>query len=215
MKKVDYLLQQGAKAFWPHLDMVAPLHSAYAKRHGMKYISYRGPYSPGGGWTREPQSHFDMAWKQYSLMLDLVSDKNAGLVMWVDSDAIIVGDEDPRPVMDGYLVGMVWYPKNQLHVGHYHRGTFILRACEQVAGLLKRVMKEGPGVHPHYDQTLLGNYLAEPQWNGKFKRLPLKWNSAVKHKDPDPCIILAWHGMGSIQKRLKPMKAEMKRRGLL
>ena len=212
--KADYLLQQAAEAFWPHLDLVASLHGAYAKRHAMEYISYRGPYPPGGGWTRKPQAHFDMAWKQYSLMLDLVRDKNTGWVFWVDADALIVGDKDPRPVMGDHLVGMVWYPKNRLHIGHYHRGTFFLRACEQVAVLLERVMKNGPGVHPHYDQTLLGAYLAEPQWKGKFKSLPVEWNSAVKHNDPAKCVIRAWHGLGNIHKRFLGMRAEMRRRGL-
>ena len=212
--KVDYLLQQGAKAYWPHLDLVAPLHSAYAKRHGMEYISYRGPYPPGGGWVREPQAHFDMAWKQYALMLDLVRDENTGWVFWVDADAIIVGDEDPRKVMGDCLVGMAWYPKNRLHVGHYQRGSFFLRACEQVAGLLERVIKEGPGQHPHYDQTLLGAYLSEPQWEGKFKALPLEWNSAVKINGPEKCVIRAWHGLGLPPSKFRAMQAEIRRRGL-
>ena len=212
--KVDYLLQQGAKAYWPHLDLVAQLHSAYAKRHRMEYISYRGPYPPGGGWVREPQAHWDIGWKQYSLMLDLLRKDDTGWVFWVDCDAIIVGDEDPRPVMDGYLVGMAWYPKNKRHVGHFHRGTLFLKARDQVVGLIERVLREGPGPPPHWDQGLLNKYLLEPQWKGKLRTLPIEWNSAVKHNDPEKCVIRAWHGLGNIQHRLKAMQAEMKRRGL-
>jgi len=209
--KVDYLFQAGTKAYGPHLDLVSSLHGSYAKLHGLEYTVYRGPY-PASPWPGGLSS--DLQPDGSILMLDLVRDKNTGWVFWVDSDAMIVGNEDPRSVMSGYLVGMAWYPKNAKHAGHLHRGSFFLRACDQVAGLLERVLREGPGPRPHWDQGLLNKYLAEPQWKGKFKTLPIEWNSAVKHNDPVECVIRAWHGMGSIQRRLQLMQAEMKRRGL-
>jgi len=209
--KVDYLLQVGSAAYGPHLDLVSSLHGAYAKLHGMEYVVYRGPY-PTSPWPGGVTS--DQAWKQYSLILDLVRDKNTGLVCYVDSDALIVGNKDPRPVMDGYLAGMTWHPKNEKHAAHFHRGSFFLKACDQVVGLIERVLREGPGPRPHWDQGLLNKYLAEPQWKGKLRTLPSEWNSIVKLGDSEKCVIRAWHGMGSIQRRLQLMQAEMKRRGL-
>jgi len=211
VNKVDYLFQLGTKAFWPHLDLVAPLHSAYAKRHGVEYICYRGPF-PTSPWPGGLAS--DQAWKQYSIMLDLVHDENTGMIFYADADTLIVGDKDPRPVMDGYLVGMTWHPKNRSHIGHYNRGVFFIRACKQVGDLLERVMKNGPDKAPHYDQGLLNKYLAEPQWDGKLKTLPSEWNSIVKLADSEKCVIRAWHGMGNVHKRFQAMQAEMRRRGL-
>ena len=212
--KVDYLFQSGTDVYWPHLDLAASLHSAYAQRHGMEYLCYRGPFLASPWLVNEKlQATFDASWKQWSMMLELVRDKNTGWVFCVDADAIIFGDEDPRPVMEDYLVGMVWYPKNRLHIGHYHRGTFFLRACEQVAELLEHVLEDGPGKHPFYSQGILNGYITKPQWKGKLKRLPLKWNSCVKHNDPKKCVIRAWHGLGNIHKRFLMMQAEMRRRG--
>ena len=212
---VDYLFQSGAEVYWPHLDLVAALHSAYAKRHVMEYICYRGPF-PASPWVapKALQTTFDTVWKQWSLMLELVRDQNTGWVFWVDGDAIIVGDGDPRPLMGGHLVGMAWYPKNAKHVGHFHRGVMLLKGCQEVADVLELVLKNGPGVHPHYDQAILNKYVTEPHWKGKLKMLPIEWNSAAKHNDPRKCFIRAWHGMGPIKSRLPRMQAEMRRRGL-
>ena len=213
--KVDYLFQSGAEVYWPHLDLAASLHSAYAKRHGMEYFCYRGPFTVSPWVASEIlQPTFDTVWKQWALMLKLVRDKNTGWVFWVDADAIIVGDEDPRSVMEDYLVGMAWYPKNRGHIAHYHRGVMLLRACEQMGDLLEHVLEDGPGTHQYYDQGILNKYLAEPQWERKIKTLPLKWNSAVKLNGPEECVIRAWHGMGDIDKRFLMMQAEMRRRGL-
>ena len=213
--KVDYLFQSGAKAYWPHLDLVASLHSAYAKRHGMKYVCYRGPF-PASPWVapKALQTTFDTVWKQWLLMLELIRDQNTGWLFWVDGDAIIVGDKDPRPVMEDCLVGMAWYPENKNHIAHYHRGVMLLRACEQVAELLEHVLEEGPGKHKYYDQGILNRHLTKPQWRGKIKTLPHEWNSCVKINGPEECVIRAWHGMGPIKSRFPRMQAEMRRRRL-
>ena len=211
--KVDYLFQAGTKAYGPHLDLVSSLHGSYAKLHGLEYTVYRGPY-PVSPWKDPGRIGSDQGHKQYVLILELLRKEDTGWVFWVDSDAMIVGNEDPRLVMDGHLVGMAWYPKNAKHAGHFHRGSFFLKAHPQVVELIERILREGPGPRPHWDQGLLNKYLAEPQWKGKFKTLPIEWNSAVKHNDPEECVIRAWHGMGGIHKRFLMMQAEMQRRGL-
>jgi len=199
----DYLLQQGREDYWPHLNLVAPLHRAYAKRHGMKYVSYRGVVIPEWRWG---------GWDHIPLILALVGREDAGWVFWLDADTLIVGDADPRDVMDGYLVGMARHPGPP---EHYNTGVKFLKACKEVGDLLQRVLDSGPGVHPWYEQNFMNQYLAEPQWAGKIKTLPNEWNSTVVLGHPEQCIIRAWHGFSQRPAaRLVAMQREITRRGL-
>jgi len=191
---MDYLLQSACEAYIPMLDLTAERHAAFAKRHGMEFISNRCAVLPdwNGNWDSVP------------LTLDLVKRDDTGLVMYLDADTLIVGDGDPRDALGDYLIGMTRHPGPP---EHYNCGMMLVKACEQVAVLFERMLDNGPGEYPWWEQTILNKLLTEPQWTGKVKTLPHEWNSTVVLKHPERCIVRAWHGYpGGAAGRVKQME---------
>jgi len=43
----DYLLQSARQSYWPHIDLAARVHRAYAERHGLEYVAMHqeGPFT--------------------------------------------------------------------------------------------------------------------------------------------------------------------------
>lgn len=198
----DYLLQAADENFYPLLDLGEPLHRAFAQRHGLEYVIRRERVLPD--WAAN--------WDKVPLLLGLVQREDTDWVYWLDADVLIVGDADPREVMDGYQVGMSYHPGAG---GHYNTGVIFMRACPQVACLLERVLASGPGRPPYYEQTYFNRYLAESHWAGQIVTLPHEWNSTVKLGHPEECVIRAWHGTpGGPKRRAKLMRAEIARRNL-
>jgi hypothetical protein len=201
----DYLLQQGREGYWPLLDLVAPIHQAYADAHDLTYICHKGAVV-----TKWPGY-----WDSVQLMLDLSQDSGTGQVFWMDADVLIVSNADMRDVLGEHLVGMARHPSNQ-HGEHYNCGVLFFRACEQVSDWLRKVLDGGPGEHPYYQQDYMNLYLREPQWAGKVLELPHEWNSTVKLGHPENCNIRAWHGhKGGAVARLQAMQLDIQKRGLL
>ena len=197
----DYLLQQGRRGYWPHLDLTERIHSAYAERHGLQYISHRGAVLP----------EFVGYWDSVPLMLDLVTREDTGFVAWLDADTLICDDADPREALGDYLVGMA------RHAGppeHYNCGVLFVRACPQTRGWLQWVLDEAPGSFPWYQQTVMNRLLTDPQWDGRVLTLPNEWNSTVGQGHSPGCHIRAWHGTGTVPERVAMMRAEIERRGL-
>lgn len=199
---VDYLAQQGREDYWPHLDLVASIHEAFARHHGLTYIVERHAEQrfPWGGWDK------------LAFLIDLLARPDTGWVFWVDADALIVGDTDPRIAMSKELIGMARHPGPP---EHYNCGVMFLRGDLRVVRWMRRVLERGPGGLPYYEQDIMNELLAGPEWEGLVKTLPHEWNSTVKHRHPTDCYIRAWHGMqGGPPARLKLMEAEIKQRDL-
>jgi hypothetical protein len=192
----DYLLQQGREEYYPCLDLVAPIHQDWADRNRLEYVVRRGAVLPD--WTGH--------WDGVELMLDLVQREGTGYVFWLDADTLVVKDCDPRAVMRGYDVAMTRHPGPP---EHYNCGVLFLRACRGVVDLLSRMLDEGPGVWPWYQQDLLNRCLAEPHWEGRVLTLPHEWNSTAILGHPESCFIRAWHGWpgGSWARYLEMRKA--------
>lgn len=200
---VDYLVQQGREEYWPHLDMVYPRHRTFAAWHGMGYIAQYDAEQQfaWGGWDKLP------------LLIELLEREDTGWVFWVDADAVIVSDADPRTAMGEELIGMARHPGPP---EHYNCGVMFLRGDPRVADWLRRALARAPGGPPYHEQTIMNELLDAPEWAGLVKTLPHVWNSTVKHGHPVDCHIRAWHGMpGGPAARLAPMRAELERRGLL
>lgn len=188
---MDYLVQHGRKAYWQMLDLTNKRHAEYARRHGMSFISHRGPIV--NQWT----GHWDMI----PLLLYFIRRPNTGYVFWLDADTVICKDADMRDVLNGHKVGMSRHPGPP---EHYNCGVLFLQACKEVETWLGRVLDLGPGIYPWYQQNLMNEHIGMV---GKVKTLPHEWNSTVVLRHPEDCIIRAWHGSyGGISRRLSLMR---------
>ena len=199
----DYLLQSARSDYHPHLDLVAPVHRAYCKRHGFEYVVRTNAPHMGswGGWDKLP------------LLIDLVCRPDAGMVIWLDADTLAVGDADPRDALGDALIGMTRH-KGRTTPTTLNCGVMMLRACQPVFDWLVEVLSRQPGVYPWYEQDIMNELLERDEWAGKVVDLPHIWNSTVCLGHPQECEIRAWHGGGPPAQRLEPMRAEIERRGL-
>jgi len=199
----DYILQQARESYWPHLDLVAPIHSAYAERHGCEYVVERGAevFHKWGGWDKLPR------------LIELTGRPDTGWVFWLDADTLAVGDADPRGVMGDALVGMSRH-KGRTTPTTLNCGVLFVRACTQTHEWLTEVLARQPGVYPWYEQDIMNELLLEPEWAGLVRDLPHVWNSTGCLGHPQECEIRAWHGGGAHSSRLRAMRAEIERRGL-
>jgi len=192
---MDYLLQCVSCDYSSMLDLTEGIHGAFAQRHGLTYVAKRGRV------MEECPSIFDAI----PFTLSYLQKPDAGLVIWLDADTLIVKDSDPHDVLGNHLVGM------SRHRGppaeHYNAGVMFLKACEATIALFQRVVDNGPGVWPWYQEDFINKYLNEPQWAGKILTLPNEWNSTVVLGHPEQCIIRAWHGYpGGAAGRVKQME---------
>jgi len=192
---MDYLLQCVSLEYSPMLDLTEDIHRDFAKRHNLTYVSKRGRV------MEEYPAIFDAI----PFTLSYLKKPDAGLVIWLDSDTLVVKDSDPHAVLGNHLVGM------SRHRGppaeHYNAGVMFLKACEEVIALFQRVVDNGPGVYPWYQEDFINKYLNEPQWDGKILTLSHEWNSTVILGHPEKCFIRAWHGYpGGLQERIRQMK---------
>jgi len=205
----DYLLQSARPSYYPHLDLVERVHRAYAERHRLEYIAIRQvePFRVWGGCD-----------KLYPL-IDLTGRPDTGFVLYVDADALAVGNADPRIALgDDGLVGMsrhhwIKHPSITTETS-INCGVMYLRACPQVHDWLEFVLSECPGVWPGYEQTIMNESLEGAEWAGKYVSLPHIWNSTVCLGHPEECEIRAWHGGGAHEERLRAMRTEIERRHL-
>jgi hypothetical protein len=198
----DYLLQQSRTEYYPCLDLTAPIHQAYADRHGFEYVVHKGALLPD--WTGH--------WDAIPLMINLAGQADTGLILWLDADALLVGDADPRDVMAGFDVGMARHPGPP---EHYNCGVLMLRACADTVAWLERILANGPGAYPWYQQVFMNRYLEEPQWAGRVKTLPHEWNSTAVLGHTEDCIIRAWHGYpGGPAARCEALRREIRGRAL-
>ena len=191
---MDYLLQSARGDYVPMLDLTAERHAAFAERHSLELIVHRGAVLPDWNGT----------WDSVPLMLELVRRPDTGLVMYLDADTLIVGDGDPREALGECVIGMTRHPGPP---EHYNCGMMLVRAGAQVATVLQRMLDNGPGEYPWWEQTILNKLLTEPEWTGQVKTLPHEWNSTVVLTHPERCIVRAWHGYpGGVGARLAQME---------
>ena len=193
---MDYLIQQARSDYEPMLALTRQRHADYAKRHNLAYIAHAGAML--SDWT----GHWDMI----PLLLYVLRRPDTGIVLWVDADALIVGDGDPRSILSGHNVGMSRHPGPP---EHYNCGVMIVRACREVVEWLETVLAEGPGKYPWYQQDLMNAHIGMV---GAVKILPHEWNSTVILRHPERCIIRAWHGYpGGVSERVRQMSIAIDR----
>ena len=199
----DYLLQQATPTYWPHLDLTAPVHRAYCERHGLQYVVERNA-PPVSSWV---------GFQKLPLLKALVEQPDTGFVLWLDADALAVGNTDPRTALGDGLVGMTRHPGRTTPTC-VNAGVIFLAGSQRVADWLQMVIDNGPGVWPWYEQDIMNASLDLPEWEGQYVNLPHIWNSTECLGHPPDCEIRAWHGGGSPSDRLAKMRSEMARRGL-
>jgi len=201
--KTDYLVQCARNEHERLLRLCEPIHQEYADRHSLTYIPSYGPVAPSKWWG---------GWDSIILTLDLMK-KDARWVFAIDSDTLIVGDNDPRDVMGNYLIGMTVHPNPT----HYNTGVIFVKSHERIISFYEKILTQAPGEYPWFEQTCINNSINELQEDNLVKVLPVEWNSTVVLSHPEDCVIRAWHafgGFGGVQSRLDAMREEIKNRGL-
>lgn len=186
------------------IDLSRNLHKRYALEHELLYQAYAGSFYPD--WT----GHWD-GWLCCLQMLKLDVD----WLIWVDADALIVGNEDLRDALagqetEGGRIGLCRHPGPP---EHWNVGVMVIRNSPRVVDLFGAVVAEGPGRWPWYQQQILNNLLEEPEWGDLVAPIDDRWNSTYGVTDVHDAVVRAWHGQ-PLDKKVGFMRATLGREAL-
>ena len=192
---MDILLQQSRPEYRPLLDLTAPFHLEYCKRHGLDYVRVDGA-------SRETET-LPGFWDSIPLFIEYTHKKGVEHVFWLDADTLIVSDEDIRWAHRDSLLTMARHPGPP---EHYNCGVFFMDAVPAVTAFFREVMRHTPGEYPWYQQQVMNDLLLQPQWGWMIGQMDNRWNATVGVTDvPDPAIV-AWHGTpGGVDGKLTAM----------
>jgi len=204
----DVIVQQASHYYAPLLRLSGGLHEAYAKRHGFDLEVYHGTFAP-----REWHRYWD-GWQVIQWLL------NAGArwLVWVDSDALIVGNEDVRTAgggRRGCWIGCVRHPGPP---AHWNTGVMVIRNGDRVRQFFREVFRRGPGSEPWYQQAIANEMWDEPEWGEILQPLDDRWNSTIDVNWVADAQIRAWHGQPGFRGKMRGMRrwltAQRKQMGL-
>jgi len=184
---MDCLVQHASGDHIRLLDIGRDRHAEYAKRHGLGYRATTG----------RKGARLHAMWDKELAILDALHERADGaIVVWLDADCLIVGDEDLRTALpDGMDVGMV---RNTW--GHLNAGAIWLRNSVATRALISAVYARGP--MPPYglneDQPRLNSELRYAGLLAKTAILDSRWNdyaSSASRPTP-PTQVRGWHNLG-------------------
>jgi len=197
----DYLLQHARDEYQCCLDVSAPIHQAYAQRHGLEYRRY------DGATLLRYTGHWDAVYH----MLNLMDEPGTRWVYWVDADALIVDDAELHEALPSWArLGMCRHPNPP----HFNCGVLFIRNTLATRIWLGDVLKGAPGHWPHYQQAIMNDLLEMRRWSGLCTRMDDVWNSTVVLDGPVDCHIRAWHAGGPPERRAQRMAEEIAQRGI-
>lgn len=194
------LLQHARAEYKALLDLTEERHRNFARRHGMEYVRVDGTAMPGR------TGHWDGLLLMWAGLLF-----GAEAVLWVDADALIVGDEDWQRIKPGQGIRMARHPGPP---EHWNCGVMLAQSGQagpgrRVVDFLQETILLGPGRYPWYQQQIMNDLAQLPQWEGIIQRLPDRWNSTLGVNEAERPVIVAWHGVSGAEEKLAAMKRWM------
>lgn len=178
----------------------APHHADYCNKHGYNYSLHLGVV----------QTRFDPTWDKVYLVRDAL--EHSSLVVWMDSDSLIVDKEAPLTdaLKEFNYIGACKHPEPWQHLNyHYNCGVLFFTSLPETRELLDRCLRIG--VVPHASWKVQATILAANQAMGNIiSQIDDQWNSTVETNVSPAPVIESWHGhnqdFAPILKRLKEIK---------
>ena len=175
-------------------------HAAYCTSHGMDYwhlIGHPCPERDTGAWDKVH-------------LIKQALDDGYEFVAWLDTDAAIVGDTpltEALPV-DAYIGGCEHDGNAEADIPrHINVGVLYLRNTEQTRTFVD-------AWHASYPAP--GRWQEQGSFNELMSAIDCvtviddKWNSTVNvNESPDP-VVMAWHGVWPVAKRLDMMRKKLR-----
>lgn len=193
----DVILQQARDEYKLMLDLTEPFHRVYAERHGVEYKRVDGTIVHGWNGT----------WDAIALFVRMI-DCGVDRIFWLDADTLIVGDEDLHSGLSGAPLTMARHPGPP---GHWNCGVLFIDVSPRVSEFFEETLRRGPGGYPWWQQQIMNDLLALPEWDGMIGRLGDRWNSTVGHVEaPDP-VVMAWHGTSGPVNKYRAMREYVRR----
>lgn len=193
MTPTTYLIQCASGKDVELLRLGYPIHADYCARHSLQYFA-----------SFERNESRNPVWNFIPILRDLLTRLEEGaLVVKLDADALIVGDEDIRSALpDGYDFGMV--ERSYQSGSILNAGVFFVRNSEAMRKFWSDVWSYDGEENENLRMVEL---LQDGRSGLKVARLDGRWNFCGAASPPTyPVQIRAWHGE-SREAKLSGMKA--------
>lgn len=205
MKNNGIILQQATGNHCALLSLSHTQHARYAATHAFDLWPIYGEVKGCEG--RHP------FWAKVALIKQAI---RAGyrFIVWLDADTLIVTEEDLRSACPDGGIGMTYHSmdwgEGTLAYDHHNAGALYMEVTPETEAFVRCWWETPDGGHPWGDQhAMMQTALLWPQI-GEKKPAPVvtidhRWNS-TEHFPGDNPAVLAWHGYGGVQDRLRAMQ---------
>lgn len=211
MRRNAVIVQQATGAYQALLQRALPHHLAYAEAHGFDYWPLFGEMRP------TPWRH--PYWEKAYLIRQAMRAGYAEIVA-MDSDTLIVGQEDVRLAVPAEGVGAVWHARDDWNdkdaYDHYNVGVLYVRNGARAQDFVAEWIDQGDNAHPWHDQHAFNAVAGLSRYAGLVQQIPRRWHSTPPHfaAATEDTQVMAWHGGGSVEARLQAMDRCFRERGL-
>ena len=199
---------QGSHAFSDMMRLTYQRHASYALAHNFDYWHTIGPVRAdlnGGGWCK----------------IELIARALAQgykFVAWIDADAAIVsGEADLREALpEGKYIGACehnadWFKLPQWQIpAHYNVGVTYWRNSQKTLYFVKEWLDAYPGDKRWMEQGSFNDLIKDERYAPYFHACDAKYNATVNVNPVSKPVVMGWHGVQPIARRLLMMKATMK-----
>ena len=190
------------ESYKPMLDLVKPMHQAYAAKHRFDYMTVVGPVKKEWG----PNTG---GWAKIELIRQVLWTDKYKYICWIDADAAIINDEvDLRTGCPPGAIGMVQHNGPGTPGPHLNVGVILIGAEAKLKPLFEEWVSRYPGTteFPWYEQGEIHKMRKDPKWAEMIKEIEPKWNSCLAGSNhTDEMVIEGWHGMGTGAQRFYQM----------
>jgi hypothetical protein len=141
-------------------------------------------------------------------------------IIAMDSDVLIVGNEDLRNAVPEQGFGAVWHAMEDWGsdhgYDHYNIGVLYVRSSNLVMQFINDWLCAEDAGHPWRDQHIFNQLCWTPRYQSIVQQIDRRWHSTIPNhasEDPNPQVV-AWHGGGSVEARLQAMQDYLSERAL-
>jgi hypothetical protein len=178
-------------------------HAAYARSHNMDYQAYFGDYSDRDVWTG--------GWSKIKMIMDAL-DKGFQYIFWVDTDAAIIDfNADLRDAFTDKFIGVCEhneskFPKEWKVPTHLNVGVMFVKNGAGVREFIQKWWDTFPGDKRWLEQGAFNELAKDSELVFKMND---RYNATVNVNMCDNPVIIGWHGISPVSKRLGMMKQTM------